>query len=160
MTKKSTLILAALSLLAVGSARADKKLVATDSSTGKDLATVALSDISKVNFSDGSVVFNAMSGVKTYIPLTNSLVLKFVEDSTTGISQVGGTSGDIKVGYDGYSLSASGLKTATNASVYTIGGQKALSLNAWTGDPVSTASLANGVYILKVNNKSIKFVKK
>ena len=35
-----------------------------------------------------------------------------------------------------------------------------MSLKAWDGTPVSTDALSSGVYILKVNNKSIKFVKK
>ena len=47
-----------------------------------------------------------------------------------------------------------------NAAIYNIQGQRAMSLKAWDGTPVSTDALSSGVYILKVNNKSIKFVKK
>lgn len=47
MNKKFTLTFALLSLLAVGNAHADSKLVAVDSPSATTLASFSLSDISK-----------------------------------------------------------------------------------------------------------------
>ena len=159
MTKKSTLILAVLSLLAVGSARADKKLVVTDSSSETPLASFPLGSIDKLSFAEGSVVFNLAGESEQSFALSNTTVLKFV-DGETAISQVAGNAGDIKLSVADGSIAASGIKTPAAAALYTVGGQKVINLKAWTGTPVSTARLADGVYILKVNNKSFKFVKK
>ena len=62
--------------------------------------------------------------------------------------------------YDGNTISVAGLAKAENAAIYSIGGEKVVDLKSWNGNPVNVGSLTNGVYILKVNNKSFKFIKK
>ena len=57
-------------------------------------------------------------------------------------------------------ISVAGLAKAENAAIYSIGGEKVVNLMSWNGSPVNVGSLSNGVYILKVNNKSFKFIKK
>ena len=158
MNKRISLTLAAISLLAASPAMADQKLVVTDSSSETTVASYQLSDISKLSFADGNLVVSLTGDKTEQVALTTSLVLKF-DGGTSAISQVGGTDTDVHVAYDGNMLSATGVKGA-NAAVYTIGGQKAVALSSWDGSPVSTAALASGVYILKVNNKSFKFIKK
>ena len=147
------------SLGVVNSARADKKLVVTDSSSETTLASFALSSIDKLEFAEGSVVFNLADESKKSFAISDNTVLKFVDDETA-ISQVTGNADDIRLSVAGGVIAASGIKTSADAALYTVGGQKVLNLKAWTGSPVSTAQLADGVYILKVNNKSFKFVKK
>lgn len=56
MNKKFTLTFALLSLLAVGNAHADSKLVAVDSPSATTLASFSLSDISKLSLDRKSVV--------------------------------------------------------------------------------------------------------
>lgn len=56
MNKKFTLTFALLSLLAVGNAHADSKLVAVDSPSATTLASFSLSDISKLSFADGKMM--------------------------------------------------------------------------------------------------------
>lgn len=158
MNKRFSLTLAAISLLAASPALADQKLVVTDSSSETTVASYQLSDISNLSFADGNLVVS-LSGDKTeQVPLTTSLVLKF-DGVATAISQVDDTDADVRIAYDGSQFSATGVKGA-NAALYTIGGQKVIALSSWNGSPVSTATLANGVYILKVNNQSFKFIKK
>lgn len=159
MNKKITLALAALSLLAVGKAHADTKLVAVDSPTATTVASFSLSDISKLSFADGKMVVTMTDKSTKEVALSTSLALKF-DNTATAISHVSGTGSSLKIAYDGSQLSAAGLERAADAAIYSVGGQKMLSLKSWNGSSVSTESLADGVYILKVNNKSFKFVKK
>ena len=159
MNIKLTLTCAALSLLAVGNVRADQKMVVTDTSTSTVLGSYSLGDISKFAFADGQLTVT-MSDESTHdIALSTTLKLQFGDDATA-ISQVGAAGGAMQVAYDGENISLSGLDGAADAAVYSVGGQKVLGLKAWNGAPASVASLGRGVYILKVNNKSFKFVRK
>ena len=93
------------------------------------------------------------------VALNTNLVLKF-EDVTTSIAGVTDNASKLQVAYDGNTISVAGLAKAENAAIYSIGGEKVVNLKSWNGSPVNVGSLTNGVYILKVNNKSFKFIKK
>ena len=84
----------------------------------------------------------------------------YFEGEPTSVTQVVGEAEGLQVMYQGGFVSATGLTSPAHAAIYNISGQRAMSLKAWDGTPVSTDALSSGVYILKVNNKSIKFVKK
>lgn len=159
MNKKFTLALAAFSLLTVGKANADTKLVAVDSPTATTVASFSLNDISKLSFAGDKMVVTMTDKSSKEVALSTSLVLKF-DNTETAISHVSGAGSSLKLAYDGSLLSAAGLDRSADAAIYSVGGQKVLNLKSWNGSPVSTESLADGVYILKVNNKSFKFVKK
>ena len=66
----------------------------------------------------------------------------------------------LQVGFDGNTISVAGRAKAENDAIYSIGGEKVVNLKSWNGSPVNVGSLSNGMYILKVNNKSFKFIKK
>lgn len=159
MDKKIILTCAALSLLAVGKASADQKMVVTDTSTSTVLESFSLGDISKLSFAEGKMTVTMNDESTQDVSLSTSLMLQF-EDVATAISQVDAAKGKLQVAYDGENVSFAGLGGVADAAVYTMGGQKVLSLKAWNGKPVSMASLGRGVYIIKVNNQSFKFVKK
>ncbi len=44
--------------------------------------------------------------------------------------------------------------------VTSLAGQLAVSLDAWKGEPVDVTHLTPGVYILNINNQTLKFIKK
>ena len=159
MNKKFTLTFALLSLLAVGNAHADSKLVAVDSPSATTLASFSLSDISKLSFADGKMMVTLSDKTTKEVALNTNLVLKF-EDVTTSIAGVTDNASKLQVAFDGNTISVAGLAKAENAAIYSIGGQKVVDLKSWNGSPVNVGSLSNGVYILKVNNKSFKFIKK
>ena len=159
MDKKFILTCAALSLLAVGKASADQKMVVTDTSTSTVLGSFGLGDISKLSFAEGKMTVTMNDKSTQDVALSTSLVLQF-EDVATAISQVDAAKGKLQVAYDGEFLSFAGLGGVADAAVYSMGGEKVLGLKGWNGKPVSVASLGRGVYIIKVNNKSFKFVKK
>lgn len=160
MNKKFFLTLAAFSVLTVGLVRADNKLVVTDSSTKTVMASVKLGDVKKLTFSDGKLVVTLADLTTQETPLTTRLALTFGESTTTSISPVKEENGQLKLLLDDGQLAVKGLSEATDATLYTVGGQVVTSLKGWDGSPVSTTALGEGVYILKLNNKTFKFVKK
>ena len=56
-------------------------------------------------------------------------------------------------------MGVKGLNGETKAIVCDAAGRIVISLDRWNGSPVSIATLPKGVYILKVNDSSIKFTK-
>ena len=159
MNKKLTLTFAMTALLAAGNANADTKLVALDAVNNTTIASFDLGNISKLHFADGNLVVTLSDETIQSVALSTSLQLKF-DETTTAISQLKTTSGTFGIVYDGQLLSASGLDGTCDAAIYNISGQRVSNLKAWNGSPVSTASLSSGMYIIKANNKSLKFVKK
>ena len=159
MNRKSILTSAVLALLAMGQVHADNKFVVSDTSSSKQLMSVNLSDVKSIGFADGNMVVTLADETTKTLGLTTTTVLQFEGDVTAIAPVVGGADG-IEVKYVGGLVSATGLAEPADAAVYNVSGQKVLNIRAWDGSPVSTAELGCGVYILKVNNKSIKFVKR
>ena len=159
MNRKSILTSAVLALLAMGQVYADNKFVVSDTSSSKQLMSVNLSDVKSIGFADGNMIVTLADETTKSVGLTTTTVLQFEGDVTAIAPVVGGADG-IEVKYVGGLVSATGLAEPADAAVYNVSGQKVLNLRAWDGSPVSTAELGCGVYILKVNNKSIKFVKR
>lgn len=159
MNKKFTLTFALLSLLAAGNAYAEGKLMAVDSPSAKVVASFSLDDISKLSFADGKMLVTMSDKSVKEVALNTQLALKF-DGVETSIKGVANNETKLQVAYDGNNISVAGLAKAANAAIYSVGGQKIVDLKAWNGSPVNVGSLANGVYILKVNNKSFKFIKK
>lgn len=155
MNKKPTLTLAALMLLATGSVSADNKLIVADASTEQSVAEVALSSVSKMSFAGGKLVVTLADATTKEVPVTLNTVIRLEGDATA----IGDAVADsVQIAYSDELLSATGLEKAT-ATLYSLGGQQVLRMASWDGSPISTASLSRGVYILKVNNQSFKFVK-
>lgn len=159
MNRKTILTSAVLSLLAVGQVHADNKFVVTDTSSSKQLMSIKLSDVKKISFADGNMVVTLADKTTKSVELTTTTMLQFEGDATAIAPVVGGADG-LEVKYVGGFVSATGLAAPADAAIYNVSGQRVMNFRAWDGSPVSTAELGCGVYILKVKNKSIKFVKR
>lgn len=59
-------------------------------------------------------------------------------------------------------LSVEGFDRETEAvlSIYTISGREAVRIAAWKGEDVDVSKLPTGVYILRINQSTLKFIKK
>lgn len=157
MNKKRTLIMAALVLLAAGRMSADNKLVVADSSTEQDVAEARLSEVSKLSFTGGKLVITLANETTKEVALTTGTVIR-LEGDATALGNV--ASNATEISYSGDQLSATGLTAPVAAALYAMSGQQLLSVASWDGSPISTASLERGVYIFKINNQSLKFVKR
>ena len=71
------------------------------------------------------------------------------------------TTGGMKPYYRNNQLGVDGWQAGNTAkaTIYNVGVMMVTSIDNWDGTPISTSNLANGVYIFKVNNNTIKFVK-
>lgn len=159
MNRKSILTSAVLALLAVGQVYADNKFVVTDTSSSQQLMSVNLSDVKSIGFADGNMVVTFANETTKTVGLTTTTVLQFEGEATAIAPVVGGADG-FEVKCVGGFVSATGLDAPADAAIYNVSGQRVMNFRAWDGSPVSTAELGCGVYIFKVNNKSIKFVKR
>lgn len=56
------------------------------------------------------------------------------------------------VGYDS--------SKAAQLSVYSIAGREVVRVNAWKGEDIDVSQLPSGIYILRINQTTLKFVKK
>lgn len=103
---------------------------------GESSTVFAYSTLSKVRFETG-----VNSGVGNVMQNHTSLSLRQNPVETT-----------LEVlGYDG---------APTAFAVYSVTGAQALSLSAWQGEPVDVSHLTPGLYLLTVNNETLKFLKK
>lgn len=146
--------LVALSLTAATAVRAADVVVV---STPPSSSAVALRDVVSIKFASGKVTVSTRQGSVQETALTDATTIKF-GSTATGITQTAAADG-IRILYSQGWLSAEGASQA-HAAIYSLSGQQMAAYSAWDGTPVSTAQLPSGVYVFKVNNKTLKFVKK
>lgn len=155
MNHKFALMALATAWITALPAGATDVLIVSDASTA---AEFNLANVKTLKFTDESMqVFSANMESPATFALTDKLVIKFGE--ATGVATLtAGSSTDAKPVYKDGMLTMEGNGRA-NAALYSTTGQCVRRIANWDGRPVSTEGLAAGVYIFKVNNQSIKFVK-
>lgn len=125
---------------------------------GTSPTKLSLSSIKGLTFAGGQLmVYTTETEAPTVFNLADVKGLVF-GTTATAIGQLVGTKGQLNIAYRQGILSAQGINGA-NTALYTVSGQRVMSINAWDGSAISTEGLANGVYVLKVNNQTFKFVK-
>lgn len=152
----TTVCLAGLAL----AAKADDVKLVVNFANDSPQQEFALSDIGKLTFEDsGFSIFEANGAVSpfTYAQVSS---IKFAYIST-GIGSIEATNNGMKPFYRNNQLGVDGWQAGNTAkaTIYNVGGMMVASIDNWDGAPISTTNLADGVYIFKVNNNTIKFVK-
>lgn len=128
--------------------------------TGTGSSKIALTDIKALKFNDDKLlVYTQSSETPAEFDLADIVSLKFIDDSTDGIDAVTPGNQKFSIRISNGVLSATGVDKA-KAAIYSINGQRMLGIASWNGSAVSLANLANGVYVLTINNQKFKFVKK
>lgn len=108
---------------------------------------------------DKLLVYTQSSETPAEFDLADIVSLKFIDDTTDGIEATTSANQKFSVRISNGVLSATGLDNAKTA-IYSINGQRMLDIASWNGSAVSLDNLANGVYVLTINNQKFKFVKK
>ncbi len=159
MNRKTTLLTAALLLMAGATAKAQTDVVVTK--LNGEEQKFDLADVSKFYFGDGAMnVVTLPAGTATALNLSDLMNIRFVS-RTNAIDNIAGNGNQgVKFAYDGNRLSVSGMDNAASAAIYSADGRKMMGADHWDGTPVETTSLPKGVYIFKVNNNTFKFIKK
>lgn len=156
---KRTLIMAAIATASTFclSANATDKIVVK---TGTGSSKIAMTDLKSLKFSgDKLLVYTQSSETPAEFDLADIVSLKFIDDTTDGIEATTSANQKFSVRISNGVLSATGLDNAKTA-IYSINGQRMLDIASWNGSAVSLDNLANGVYVLTINNQKFKFVKK
>lgn len=154
MNKKRLLSVLFVSTLAFGSMSAQTSMVAY----GEDgkYWTFDINKVEKVTFENKSLVFYTTQ--RNAIDLTKIQSIKFVDQATAIKPQVSTLGGTLSLLRRGNIVSVKGWdssKTATVA-IYNANGQIVDQRKGWNGADIDLSNLGRGVYILKVNNKTLK----
>ena len=134
----------------------DTMVISSDDGTA---SKIALTSISKITFGEGTMIVATADGDKEFS-------LKSIDDITfdmvvTGIDDVTATLGEeITVEItNGLLTATSAPATTINASVYDVKGTIHISTTGNTTVTIDLASLQPGAYIVRVNDKTIKFIR-
>lgn len=156
MRTKLYSLLLALPLLTGTTATAQDQQVVVNLMDGT-AQTIPMDEMGIFTFSEGSVLAKTKKQSLTWL-MDNVRSIKF-QNLITGIDAIAGEGSRLTLRHSNRQLTAEGLNGTANAAVYTVNGQQVMSLTGWNGQAVSTEQLAKGVYVLRVGNESIKFVR-
>lgn len=120
-----------------------------------------IDDVKTLTFDGASLKVNKQNSESDTYSFSDIVKISF--DTSTGVDNMkiaGGKltvsvapgSGVIRVGgYDD--------KERYDVVVYSLSGEKVIGIDGWKGEGVNIASLAKGVYVLKINDTTLKFRK-
>ncbi|RRC98764.1 T9SS C-terminal target domain-containing protein [Prevotella sp. OH937_COT-195] len=147
--------------MTVSPLQAQVKLVVTPQN-GSKASEYALQDISKIVFgADGMHIIGANIVPEPVWSLSEIKTITFA-NVVTDISQVNDNSmSKMSISQNGDMLYVHGLEAETNANaaIFDISGKTLLRTKTAKRQPIDIAELRQGIYIIKVNNATFKFVR-
>lgn len=141
---------------AVTSVYADDRLVV--SGPEGELTSVGISDISKITFEGNNITIATTGGDKVY-DLAEISKISF-DLSTSAVDNIEAALDDINVSVSGGVLTVSAsADVPLTLNVYNLRGILVSSQQGTESLSVDFNSMASGIYIVKANNKTIKFTR-
>ncbi len=156
MKKRKLIVAMGLAVCASGFAQDD---VTINLASGKKVYKV--DDIKSLTFEGNNLKVTKQTDETETFAFSELTSISF--DATTGVSNLKVDASDLSIsvqpgsnlieikGYDG--------KTKYSVAVYTVSGKKVLGFSDWKGEAVDIASLPAGVYVIKINDTTLKFRK-
>ncbi|MFV0470997.1 MAG: T9SS type A sorting domain-containing protein [Paludibacteraceae bacterium] len=122
--------------------------------------SVELSNLKNITFSDSDLKLNYWSGINELLPVSS--IRKLVFTSSTGLKTIDNT--NVVLMYPNPVVDIFSLKNVPenhiNIEIYSITGTQILNLrNISSSQTINISSLTKGMYFLKVNNQTVKFIK-
>lgn len=121
-----------------------------------------LGSIDKVTFSKTG--FSILLKNQTTEDFSFENVTKITFGDETGVQAEMAENFDLVVSPNpvGATLNVKGYNATEPAQlvIYSVAGGEVLRANAWKGESLDVAHLASGIYILKIDNQTLKFIKK
>ncbi len=120
-----------------------------------------IDDVKSITFDGASLkVHKQDSGTDAY-PFSDIVKISF--DTSSGVSGMKVAGGKLTIsvapGSDVIRIGGYDAKTRYDVAVYSLSGEKVIGIGGWKGEGVDIAPLAKGVYVLKINDTTVKFRK-
>lgn len=122
---------------------------------------VALTDNTTWKFADGMMNFATPDG-NTAFKLGDIASIKLTAGAV-GIGSIAAPEGSLSLRQNPVRdliIIDGDLTAPARFEVFSIAGQRVMAIDAWQGEAVSAAHLPGGLYIIKINNQTFKFLKK
>lgn len=155
--KKNTfgkLLFFSLTCIPVGMEAQEKMIVSyTDGTPAKEFV---LSDIGKMTFDNENLTVSGMFGnvLFSYPQIMN---IKFSGLVIDNIADIQTDNSRLNFRIQSRTLYIEGISEG-NVNIFTAGGRMVYSDPRWKGGSISLNSLPTGIYIIKINNKTNKFI--
>lgn len=152
-----SLLTAGSAVTALGADDTDRIVVSTTSGSP---ASVSLTDISQITFAGDSMTIATLNGGENIFKLTDieSITFDLVTSSADNITANLGN--DVNITVDGGIMTVSTAADAPlNVTVYNLNGILVTALGGQGSVDVDFNPMPAGVYIVKANNKTIKFIR-
>lgn len=132
---------------------------------GSEPSVFSLTDNSKIMFGGfPSMSFSGISGTPESLPAAKVKRITFSGKWTSAEEVALDKTGIIKLKHnpvgDYLEILGACAPEGQRLDVFSIAGRHAVNIPAWKGEPVDVRDLPRGIYILRVGNHSLKFVKK
>lgn len=120
-------------------------------------------DVAKIEFADDAInVISTDDSGDTYLFSNGVEKIMFHPENTSAITTVKAPNETMTlfVARDGSYLSVNGWNgDKAQVNIYSLNGQCVLATSNWTGSNIDVSSLSPGIYVIKVGDKSAKFLK-
>lgn len=128
---------------------------------GGDEQNYALDQVARIEFaSEGVTVVASDETGDTYLFEDNLERILFHPTVQTGVANVKDDRMTLFVARDGNHISIRGWSGVSDrVSIYDINGRRLINIADWAGADIDVSSLATGVYVITVGDKSTKFKK-
>lgn len=155
---KKRKILVALSLAACAGCFAQDDITVNLNSGKK---SYKVDDVKSITFDGTNLKVNKQDNAADTYAFADLVNVTF--DTATGISNLPLAGGKLAIsvqpGSDIINISGYDAAEKYSVAVYSLAGEKLAGVDNWKGEAVSVASLPKGVYVLKINNTTLKFRK-
>ena len=117
----------------------------------------ALDDTRKIFFGADDFTFTFYSSSDATFKLDEVRCIKFGNGIPSSVETAQQSEGNTELSFNGSSLLVSGCTETSVLTVYDITGRPVLSTKVNGSAEISLSSLASGIYLANINNKTIKF---
>lgn len=158
MNTKTFLLTAAAFALTASAAQAQVRMLVYPTS-GTEATAFNLDDVTKLTFGESQLFVNAAK-TQTAFSFEGVRCIKFdgLTDDISPVISNGETR--LKASYANGVITLAGWQGGeTRAEVFSLSGYKQLSIARWNGNSISVEALPKGVYLLRINSFTYKFVK-
>ncbi len=120
-----------------------------------------IDDVKNLTFDGATLKVNKQDSESDTYSFSDIVNITF--DASTGVDNLKIADGKLTVsvapGSDIIRIGGYDAKERYDVSVYSLSGEKVYGISNWKGEGVNIASLAKGVYVLKINSTTLKFRK-